>query len=77
MQAEGDKYTCTLDIKRPCPFRLEDMVCSNTDAMCGFMQKGEAEVQKEEMGPYVRKPRWYEQYYNGTKNQGLDIIKRN
>ncbi len=60
-------YRCNLesDLSR-CPYRVcvkDGSFCSNILPGCGFRKE---EIITEEP-KYVRKERWYEQYYRGTR----------
>ena len=71
------EYLCTLDDRFPCPKRKDGKKCSDIDAKCGFAQKIIVETKEpSQPKPYVRKERWYEQYYNGTAKKDKWITNR-
>lgn len=73
---EANEYLCTLEERFPCPKRIDGKKCSDVHAVCGFAKKIEVETKAPEPQPYVRKERWYEQYYNGTAKKDKWITNR-
>lgn len=52
-------YKCELDKDiNKCPYYIEDGHCNN-ESKCSFQKEEVEEVRNQ----YVRKERWYEQYY--------------
>lgn len=66
MQTDLSKCLCSLDEKISCPFRMDGGLCSDKNKKCGFVIKV---VTEPTLKPYVRKPRWYEKYYEGTRTR--------
>lgn len=57
------KCTLAKDINK-CPFcNKEIMECTKSDIKCGFRREDEPVGNSD----YVRKERWYEKYYKGTR----------
>lgn len=73
---ESNEFLCTLEERFLCPKRLENKKCSDSNAVCGFAKQIVVETKEPEPKPYVRKERWYEQYYNGTAKKDKWITNR-
>lgn len=58
------KAICTLTLSRPCPKRIGENICSDKDSKCCFKQEEVVEETIPTSKEYVRKPRWYDRYYN-------------
>lgn len=62
-------YTCTLEMENnKCKNLLENKQCSG-NTMCCFCKEEIKEQTIIEKTPYVRKERWYEQYYKESQKK--------